>query len=138
MNDYGEIKLAQIESDDFWCLFDELCDDNSGFLHNRNTILESYKNGNLYSLRVNETDEMYKRGARIDNIFCIDSFYLLPCFCITENKKAIIIWTHTRARNMGFAKKLVELLQIEYAYYPLPDSIGFWEKCNVKYEKNKP
>jgi hypothetical protein len=33
---------------------------------------------------------------------------------------------------MGFGKKLVELLQIEIADNPLPDSIGFWEKCNVK------
>jgi hypothetical protein len=34
---------------------------------------------------------------------------------------------------MGFAKKLVELFSIEYAYNPLPDSIDFWEKCNVKW-----
>ena len=75
---------------------------------------------------------MYKRGARKDTIFCENSWYLLPCFCIKENNKAIIIWTRTKARKMGFAKKLVELLQIEYAFNPLPDSIGFWEKCNVQ------
>ena len=133
MNDFGEIKLNKIDSsDDFWCLFDELWNDKSVFLHNRKSILEAYKDGNLYGLRVNETDEMYERGARMDNIFCEDSFYLLPCFCVKENNKAIIIWTHTRARKMGFAKKLVELLQIECAYKPLPDSICFWEKCNVK------
>jgi len=33
---------------------------------------------------------------------------------------------------MGFAKKLVELLHIEYADNPLPDSIEFWKKCNIK------
>jgi hypothetical protein len=131
MNDWGEIKLNQIDNKEFWCLFDELCDDNSGFVHNRNIILEAYKDGNLYGLRVCETDQMYERGARIDNIFCKNSWYLLPCFCIKENNKAIIIWTHTRARNMGFAKKLVTLLQIEYACNPLPNSIGFWNKCNI-------
>jgi hypothetical protein len=134
MEDWGKIKLEQIDSHDFWCLFDELCDDISGFLNNRSTILEAYKNGNLYGLRVNETDKMYQRGARIDNIFCDNSFYLLPCFCVKENNKAIIIWTHTRARKMGFAKKLVELLHIKYAYNPLPDSLEFWKKCNIKLE----
>ena len=133
MEDCGEIKLAQIDdSMDFWRLFEELCDDNSGFYHNRSVILEAYKNENLYGLRVTETDKMYERGARIDNIFCNESWYLLPCFCVKENNKAIIIWTHTRARKMGFAKKLVELLNIEYAWNPIPDSIEFWKKCNVK------
>ena len=115
MKDFGEIELTQIDSDDFWCLIDELIDDRSGFCCNRNIILQSYKDGNLYGLRVCETDEMYKRGARNDSIFCEHTFYLLPCFCIKENNSAIIIWTHTRARKMGFAKKLVELLHIEYA-----------------------
>lgn len=133
MNDWGEIKLIQIDSDDFWRLLDELYDDNSGFCNNRSTILEAYKNGNLYGLSVIESDKMYERGARMDNIFCDDSWYLLPCFCVKENNNAIIIWTHTRARKMGFAKKLVELLNIEYAFNPLPDSIEFWKKCNVKF-----
>jgi hypothetical protein len=132
MEDWGEIKVVQNDSDDFWCLIYELIDDNSGFYHNRSTILEAYKNGNLYGLRVNESDKMYERGERIDNIFCDNSWYLLPCFCVKENNKAIIIWTHTRARKMGFAKKLIELLNIEYAYKPLKDSIDFWKKCNVK------
>ena len=111
MEDWGEIKLTQIDSsDEFWNLFDELRDDNSGFLHNRSTILDAYKNGDLYGLRVNETHKMFERGARIDDIFCKDSWYLLPCFCIKEDNKAIIIWTHSRARKRGFARKLVELL----------------------------
>ena len=133
IRDRGEIRLSPIDCGDFWCLLDELCDDNSGFIHNRRTILQAYKDGNLYGLRVNETDKMYERGAIMDNIFCNDSFYLLPCFCVKEKNTAILIWTHTRARNMGLGKTLVELLQIEFAYKPLPESIGFWEKCNVKY-----
>ena len=132
MHDWGEIKLIQINSNEFWCLFSELCDDNSGFLHNKNTLLDAYKTGNLYGLTVNETDKMYKRGAIRDNIFCDNSRYLLPCFCIKEKNAAIIIWTHTRARQMGFAKKLIQLLQIKYAFNPLPDSIDFWDNCNIK------
>ena len=132
MEDWGEIKLCQIDSDDFWCLIDELYDDKSGFCHNRCTILEAYRSGNLYGLRVCETDIMYKNRKGDNNIFCKNSFYLLPCFCVKENDKAIIIWTHSRARKRGFAKKLVKLLHIKYADKPLPDSLDFWGKCNVK------
>ena len=118
---YGELKLTQIDSDDFWRLIDELCDDHSVFLHNKKTILEAYKEGNLYGLRIDETEEMYERGARMDEVFCKDSFYLLPCFCVKEKDTAILLWTHRRARNRGFAKKMVELLDLQVASHPLPD-----------------
>ena len=132
MEDWGEIRLTQIDDYDFWRLFDEMVDDNSGFFHNRSTLLEAYKNDNLYGLSVGETDEMFQRRARMDTLFCRNSWYLLPCFCVKEDDTAIIIWTHTRARRNGFAKKLVELLHIKYAHTPLPESIEFWKKCNVR------
>ncbi len=78
MEDWGEIELTQIDSDNFWYLYDEMLDDDCDFIHNRSIILESYKQGNLYGLSVNETDKMYERYARGDSIFCQDSFYLLP------------------------------------------------------------
>ena len=140
MSDWGQIYIKkELDSEDFWCLMDELYDDESGFVYNRRIILDAYKNGNLHVLRVNETKEMYKRCARDDSLFCKNSFYLLPCFCVTNEDKteAIIIWTHTRARRKGFARKLVELLKIEYAVYPLPGSLEFWEKCNIKIKDKK-
>lgn len=134
MEYWGEIKLIKISSaNDFWCLIDELCDDNSKFMCNRSTILQAYKDGNLYGLEVEETDEMYNNYSGNDDLFCRYSFYLLPCFCVKEDDKAIIIWTHTRARRRGFGKKLVKLLKLEYAYKPLPESFDFWNKCGIKY-----
>jgi len=92
MDIWAENELNKIESaDDLWCLIDELVDDNSDFLYNRNTIVETYKIGNLYVLKVNETDEMYQKGSRTDNIICIDSMYLSPWFCKKKDNKAIII-----------------------------------------------
>jgi hypothetical protein len=59
--DWGEIELLQIcNSEDFWSLYDELSNDNSDFLCNRNIILDAYNSGNLYGLTVIETDKMYK------------------------------------------------------------------------------
>lgn len=78
------------------------------------------------------TNKIIKNEIFATDIGGQKSFYLLPCFCIKKNNTAIIIWTHTRARKNGFAKKLIKLLQIEYAYHPLPESIDFWKKCNIK------
>jgi hypothetical protein len=130
--DYGEIKVKQItESNDFWCLFDELCNDKSNFICNRSSILDAYKNGNLYGLEVEETNSMYKRGARGDSIFCKDSVYLLPCFCMKDESTVDILWTHTRARKKGFAKQLIQELKIIHVRNPLPESIGFWQKLGL-------
>jgi len=121
-----------VEGNDFWSLINELIDDNSCFLHNRNILVEAYKSGNLYSLRVNETESMYGQKAVTDNIFCKNSFYLLPCLCVRDSENAVIIWTHKKARLNGFAKLLIQLLDIKVAKYPLEESIGFWNKLNIK------
>lgn len=133
MEDWGEIELINItEGHDFWCLLCELSNDESGFLCNKISIVEAYKDGNLYGLQVVETQLMYERRERENPIFCTDSFYLLPCFCIKERDEAVIIWTHTRARRRGFARKLVEELNIKTAYHPLPGSEHFWNACHIE------
>ena len=135
MEGWGEIKTIPItHGGDFWALMYQLIDDKSGFFDNKSIITEAYRDGTLYGLKVCETDEMYTRGDRFSDIFCsdpFDTFYLLPCFCIKENDAAIIIWTHSRARNMGFGRKMVELLDIKRADTPLKESLGFWKKCNI-------
>src|SRR5205809_561033 len=71
MDDWGEIVLVIITNgDEFWTLFDELEDDESGFIGNRSVLVDAYKDGNLYGLKVTETDSMYHRGAQQDKIFC--------------------------------------------------------------------
>ena len=134
MEYWGELKLVKItDGGDFWSLMDEIKDDI--FYCNRITMVESFKNDNLYGLVVDETDEMYNNGLGTDKIFCDINkgarLYLLPCFCIKEDDTAIIIWTHKRARNKGFAKKLVELLNIKYARNISPESKDFWRKLNI-------
>jgi hypothetical protein len=132
MNTFGEIKIVQIkDSQEFWHLINELMDDNSGFWHNRSTILDAFTKGNLYGLRAVETDEMMKNGARKYKLFCLRSWYLFPCFCIKEDDKAIIIWTHTRARKLGLARRLINSLEIKYAGIILPESQGFWDKMKI-------
>jgi len=132
MEDWGEIVSIQMtDSEDFWSIYDEMENDNSGFLANRSIILDAWKAGNMYGLQVEETEAMYERQACYDRLFCARSYYLLPCFCIKNDNKAEIIWTHSRARGKGFARKLVQMLNITEAYQPLPESIGFWEKCGI-------
>jgi hypothetical protein len=137
MDDWGEIVLRRIDhGDEFWCLFDELYDDASGFILNRRPLVDAFREGNLYGLKVNETLEMERRHAKLDKLFAKDYYgglsdYLLPCLCLKEDNGCRIIWTHTRARNRGFARTLLRLLQIEKAWNPLPGSAIFWRKCDI-------
>jgi hypothetical protein len=127
--------LKQITSSyEFFILFDELIHDNSGFLYNRETILNAYIEGTLYSLKMTETDEMFAdrhlshpMWARMLN--GNTSNYLLPSV-----NEAVIIWVHTRIRSCHVGSILIELLKINYAEI-LPESIGFWQKCGFQIEK---
>ena len=135
MDTWGKIKTYPItDSNDFWALFDELVDDDSKFIHNRNTILDAYTRGTLFGLRVTETDAMFENRERNNRVFCKGTYYMLPCFCIKDSSSAVIIWVHTRARRNGFGRILVEQLGITNAYCPLPESIPFWEKCGISIE----
>jgi hypothetical protein len=126
-------------SEDFWALFDEMVDDQCSFLHNRSTILDSFKNKNLYGLILEENDYLWNNRNQlnpIDNqLFCrdrISSLYLFPLFCIKENNnECLFIWNHSRNRRKGLAKKLVQLLKIEKIWNPLQDSLPFWESCGI-------
>jgi len=142
MSDYGTTELHQIESvENFWALYDELIDDDSGFQYNRATLLEAFKNGNLWGLTIKETDSMFKRHAAEDPIFVKNNIahtlYLLPCLCVlnSEGDKILIIWTHSRARRHGYAKILVEYLSIHTLLIPdrpLPESLPFWKACGYE------
>jgi hypothetical protein len=142
MSDYGSTELHQIESvENFWALYDEIINDNSGFQYNRATLLEAFKNGNLWGLTIEETDSMDKRHATEDPIFVkhniANTLYLLPCLCVLNNEgtKILIIWTHSRARRHGYAKKLVEYLSFDILLIPdrpLPESIPFWKACGYE------
>lgn len=117
------VKLRQIKSShELWYLFDELANDNSSYLKKKDKILDAFELKTLYGLE------------EINGLHTI----LLPCFCIhnhSYSKEIIMIWTHSRARNNGFAKKLINCLiinlKIEYTFNPLPDSYDFWTKCGI-------
>lgn len=137
MQDWGEIKLLKIEAGgDFWDLIDELSDGKSDFFHNRGMLVEAFRDGNLYGLRVSETGAMFRNGVRRNIEFVRSNtgytLYMLPCLCVRHMDKAIIIWTHSRARRQGFARKLVTLLDIKHADSPLPESLNFWKACGIE------
>jgi hypothetical protein len=131
-----ETKLIKIQdANEFWSLFDELVDDRSKFLCNRSILLSAFTNGRLYGLYAIESAEMRKSGAIIHPIFCRESVYLLPCFCIVDDQNTVLIsWTHSRARRKGFASILLKELKITTVYNPLSESLQFWKSIqNIKF-----
>ena len=109
---FDNIEVIQIDNDEFWCLFDELCDDNSSFLYDRYNLLHAYENGYMYGLRVVDPNLVCKWSTMKSTPFCCNSSYLLPCFCVKENDKAKYIWTHTRVKDYCFDKQFTQLLGI--------------------------
>lgn len=141
-NEWGELKLMQItDGTDVWLIMEELFNDMSGFLCNKGFILDAFRKGTLFGLRVCETDEMYHSKtrylpfmARPNNCGDAHTMYMLPCFCIVQdtNPETVdIIWTHSRARRLGFATKMIELLGIKRADTPLPESKDFWTAVGI-------
>lgn len=136
MKNWGEIVLKKIEDgSDFWMLLEELIKDKSDFIDNKNYIIEAYRDGKMYSLTVEENEWMLRNNVEDSDLFCKHSNYLLPCFCIMDQREneniATLLWVHSRARKKGFGSKLVKLLVINMVYNPLLESIGFWEKMGL-------
>jgi hypothetical protein len=46
--------------------------------------------------------------------------------------EVVLIWTHSRARNLGLASKLMQLLHVTKAFHPNADSIGFFHAIGIK------
>jgi hypothetical protein len=138
MKNWGEIQLVQVDYGSlFAALYNELLDDinpdGSGFHHNLQNLVEAFRDGKLFSLRVIETNDMYHEEIR-NPLFAERTFYALPVLCVVgkRDQDCEIIWVHTRARRYGFGRKMVELLGIERAIDPLPGSESFWNACGVK------
>jgi GNAT superfamily N-acetyltransferase len=136
VEDWGSIELHPvISSGDFFSLMDELADDESDFLRDRNMLLDAFVDRNLYSLHVTETPAMHSRFAGADEVFCCPTtattLYMLPCFCIVEKGLLFFVWTHSRARRRGFGRLLVALTEATEVYRPTPDDAAFWRACGV-------
>ncbi|WP_339044358.1 hypothetical protein [Cardinium endosymbiont of Tipula unca] len=135
--DWGKIKLTEINTPTrFWRLFDELRNDKSELVYERDLILNAFINGNLYGLEVEETDSMFERDSLEEDGFCENTFMMLPCFCIAKEKVdhiPEIVWVHKRATGNKFDAMMLEQLRGIVAKKQ-PDS---QLSCGFYLDKNK-
>jgi GNAT superfamily N-acetyltransferase len=134
-DDYGEIVVEKLTSgQDFWSLVNEMLDDDGPSpVRNKNTLIEAYRDGRMYFLKVRETDDMYKRGAGKDVVFshpCM-SRYVLPCVAIMSGDSCEWLWVAPRLRGLGLGRKLVEFLKPTSTSPQLDASKGFWIKFGL-------
>ena len=115
--------LIHIGCEEFWLIINELCDDNSIFLHSKVAILKAFKDGQLYGIKMASCGEVP---------IIADSGGLVPCFCISIGGRALMLWVHSRARLKGVGRRLIQLLGITHAFAVLEESAGFWEKCKIE------
>ena len=131
-DDWGTIHLLQIvDGNDFCCILEEM---NDGTVIHKHRFAEAYRDGNLFGLYVEETDDMFSREAYNDPIFCQNSSYLLPCTAIKRNGFIQSVWSHERVKGYRFEKHLIRMLlhmmRDEGHYENLPKEIK--EETNAK------
>lgn len=127
---------AVVDACDFWWLIDQIAHASCTFLANRDALLEAYVKGNLYTLRVIETDELYKDFELRERLACLyqcsPSRLLIPSFCVVErtqgagDTKCSMLWVAEAFRRQGCGSQFVTNLQIKSAGRILPGSEEFW------------
>jgi hypothetical protein len=138
----GKLLLHPVtEAEDFWTLYDELCHDHGEFVNqmtNRTTLLDAFRKGTLFSLRVTETEDMYNSRDSALPIFAKGAvqttLYMLPIMCVVDHDspgEVVWIWSHSRARRIGLASLLVRLLGISRVFHPLPESLPFFDALGI-------
>ena len=132
-----ERNLVRIESaSEMVTALDQLTADKSGFLHSRDSFFDAWRNGNLYTMRIKETDELYKDhelcGALGYFLGANPSWLNLPVLCCRIDGDACeILWVAKHVRRLGLGMDLVRSLGIKRAPLVLDQSRGFWERTGV-------
>lgn len=127
----------------FFSLLDELkveleaSSDNTGFFHNRSSLLKAYGENRMYGLCAHWSEEMLEHKSFTDPIFVTNKYCMihrmLPCFIVLEKEwdggpsVCTFLWTAERARNKGMAKHMLDFFDVRSVDQPLPEAAAFWD-----------
>ncbi len=108
------------------------------FVCNRKSLLDAYTSGRLYTIFVEETQELFDdhegRWLLSRALGCSPSWLLLPAFCVVEAveaKSCAMIWVRSDLRHMGLGRLMVKELGISSAHGKLPESRAFWSSLGI-------
>lgn len=133
-------KLVRMEeSTEMVTALDQLLADKTGFWYNRSVLLDAWKNGNLYTMCITETDDLYKDrellGLLGDFLGARPHWLQLPVLCLSiDGETCEILWVAKHVRRLGLGSDIVHSLGIKRAVHVLDDSRGFWERTGVSIE----
>ncbi|GIQ87904.1 hypothetical protein KIPB_010042 [Kipferlia bialata] len=118
-------------------------DDKSKFVHNLPTILDAWKQNNLYMIGDYETDHMYRSSASRETQYLPGTHYLHRAFCIRfpDQATALIVWVHSGSRRRGLASDLLAgagAVDSPATDDMLPGSEAFWSRFDTKMSKIHP
>jgi len=104
--------------------------DGCGFLANRDHLLQACFDGNLYTLLMIETDDLFrdheKRRALAETLRSSPLHLTVPAFCIAKDGRCEMLWVSPRLRRIGIASQLVRELGITWTTLQLGGSEDFW------------
>ena len=124
----------------FWTLFDQMIQAECRFLHNRNCLLKAYMEGRLHTVRVVETDELFKdeetRGRFAAWFGAHPAYLCLPAFIVvTDTTVCHMMWVREDMRRLGIGSLLTKDLKIESTTRQLAGSEPFWDHCGLREAK---
>ena len=128
-------KVTKItDSDAFWMLIDQMVDAKCGFFANRETLLDAYSSGNLYTVYITETDELFEQHSLRMKLY--DSLgsgpeLTLPCCCVCRGGKCKIIWVRTDLRRVGIGSLFAQELKFTSTTNQLRGSEQFWQHLGL-------
>jgi hypothetical protein len=127
-----------VDGEQFFALYDMLVRHNSGFVHNRESLVEAFKRGGeLYFLQILETDELFKdRELRLKLAYFLGpqaapALLYLPVFCWRRDGTCMMLWVAPFLQKLGLASDIIKKLDIKGAHNVLPDSRSFWEHVGI-------
>lgn len=137
-----EQKVVKIDSADMFIqLIDQMAESKDcDFLCNRDTMLDAYSEGNLYTVCIKETDKLSKE-ARLRNdlgefLGSESAMLCLPCFCVVAERarggnSCTMIWVREDMRRMGIGKLLARELQVTSTTKQIKGSEPFWRSLEL-------
>lgn len=60
-----------------------------------------------------------------------DCDIIMPAYILCKEDEALVLWVHKSCRKRGYAKFMINSMNIRYAI-AAPESIVFWEKIGFK------
>lgn len=138
-----ELELWEVTDEEhFWWIMDWIKLDNSPAYHNRNSLLNSFTEGTLYT--IGAFDPMSEKLRSVCNPPGVEecSTSLLPVMCVYEKGDIQMLWVASPFRRLGLGVGILNKLMLRYDDFNIvtseqtEESRDFWKSVDIPEASN--